>query len=274
MITGATQIMMHIGDPIAQARAPRLVNPLLSRRGIDGVLIPMHVAPAGLRAALDGLRAAKNCAGAIITMPHKVAAAELADELAAEARLLGACNVIRREPDGRLVGSMLDGEGFVAGLKASGERIAGRSVFMAGAGGVALGIALALAKHGAADLVVHNRTRARAEALRETMRSAFPAFDISVRDQADPRGCDIAINATALGMNSGDGMPMRVESLMPGRLAAEVVIKDAPTAFLAAAADRGCRTQPGLAMLEAQVELLVDFMLGAGRDAQSRSGGG
>lgn len=263
MITGATELLVHIGDPIAQARAPMLINPLLDRQGWNAILIPMHVTSDHLGRALDGVRATRNIRGGIITMPHKVAVANLADELTPEARALGACNVIQRDRGGRITGSMLDGEGFVAGLAAAGTSVCGKQIFLAGAGGVALGIAFALAKHGAAGIAVFNRSPERTEALRSKVGVAFPEVQIRILPAPDPSGCDIAINATALGMKVNDPVPMQIEQLTPSMVAAEVVISDEPTPFLAAAIMRGCRIQPGLAMLEAQIGLMITFMLGA-----------
>ena len=263
MITGATELLVHIGDPIAQARAPMLVNPLLDRQGRNAILIPLHVTSDHLGKALDGVRATENIRGGIVTMPHKVAVADLADELTLEARVLGACNVFRRDRDGRITGSMLDGEGFVAALVAAGTSVRDKQVFLAGAGGVALGIAFSLAKHGAAGISVFNRSLERTEALRSKVGVAFPDVQIRILPAPDPSGCDIAVNATALGMKASDPVPMQVEQLTPSMVAAEVVISDEPTPFLAAAAMRGCQIQLGLAMLEAQIGLMIAFMLGA-----------
>ena len=263
MITGATELLVHIGDPIAQARAPMLVNPLLDRQGRNAILVPMHVTPDQLGRALDGVRATQNIRGGIITMPHKVAVAGLAVELTPEARALGACNVIRCGGDGRITASMLDGEGFVAGLAAAGTSVRGKQVFLAGAGGVALGIAFALASHGTAGISVFNRSPERSEALRSKIGAAFPGVQIRILSAPDPSGSDIAVNATALGMKASDPVPMLIEQLTPSMVAAEVVINDEPTPCLAAAARRGCQIQPGLAMLEAQIGLMIAFMLGA-----------
>lgn len=261
MITGATQLLFHIGDPIAQARAPSLVNPQLEARGADAVIVPLHVASQGLGDALAGWRTIRNLRGGIVTMPHKIAAAGLVDEASAAVRLIGACNVIRRMPDGRLIGAMLDGDGMVAALKTSGARIDGARICLVGAGGVALGIAAALAEQGAAGLRLHNRSRDKAEALAQILARAYPGLAIEITGEPDPAGCDIAINATSLGMRPDDPLPVPVERLEAGTLAAEVVIRDLPTPFLAGAAARGCRTQPGLAMLEAQIGLMLDFIL-------------
>lgn len=261
MITGASELLFHIGDPIAQARAPSLVNPRLEALGTNAIIVPFHVAPEGLAAALAGVRAIRNLRGGIVTMPHKVTAAGLVDELTDEARLTGACNVIRRERDGRLVGTMLDGEGLVAALRSSGIPVAGKAVFLAGTGGVALGIAAALARHGASRLRVFNRSKNKADALAARLATTFPRLLVEVLDAPDPAGCAIAVNATSLGMAADDPLPMRIEHLTPDMVAVEVVIRDQPTPFLAAATLRGCRTQPGVAMLEAQISLMIAFML-------------
>jgi shikimate dehydrogenase len=192
-------------------------------------------------------------------MPHKSAIVPLLDEVAPEARDVGACNVVRRDAGGRLAGTMLDGEGFVAGLRRAGLDVAGKRVFLAGAGGAAAGIAFALAKHGAGSLSIHNRTLARAEALGARVRVAWPRLRVATAGP-DPTGHDLVVNATSLGMRPGDPLPLDAAGLTPGMVAAEVVIAAEPTPFLAAAARRGCAVHPGLPMLEAQIELMLDFM--------------
>jgi shikimate dehydrogenase len=125
-ISGRTGLLVVLGDPIRQARAPGLVNAALARRGRDAVLVPLHVRADALVRVVDGLRGMQNLAGAIVTMPHKSAVVALLDDVTAEARQIGACNVVRREPDARLTGTMLDGEGFVAGLGRAGLSTAQR----------------------------------------------------------------------------------------------------------------------------------------------------
>jgi shikimate dehydrogenase len=155
---------------------------------------------------------------------------------------------------------MLDGEGFVAGLRAAGHEVRGRRVFLAGAGGAAAGIAFALGKHGAAALTIHNRTSARADDLVARVQAAWPRLAVA-RGGPSPAGHDLVVNATSLGMRPDDDLPLDPGGLAPGMLAAEAVISSAPTPFLAAAAGHGARVHPGLRMLEAQIELLIDFML-------------
>jgi shikimate dehydrogenase len=130
---------------------------------------------------------------------------------------------------------------------------------MAGAGGAAAGMAFAISKYGATALTIHNRTPARAEALAARVRAAWPALAV-VAGGPDPTGHDVVVNATSVGMQPGDGTPLDVAGLRAGMLAAEVVISPETTPFLAAAASRGCAVHYGRPMLEAQIDLMVDFM--------------
>jgi shikimate dehydrogenase len=79
-------------------------------------------------------------------MPHKVRSAELVDTLTDEARQVGAVNVIRREANATLSGTMLDGEGFVSGLAAAGHPVRGARCILFGAGGAASSVAVAPAR--------------------------------------------------------------------------------------------------------------------------------
>ena len=108
-ITGRTRVFAILADPIAQVKAPQGLNRIMAERGVDGVMVPLHVAADDLATVLAGLRAVRSFGGAIITVPHKTTIVPLLDSVSDAARLVGAVNAVRREPDGRLVG-------FVYGL--------------------------------------------------------------------------------------------------------------------------------------------------------------
>jgi shikimate dehydrogenase len=76
---------------------------------------------------------------------------------------------------------------------------------------------------------------------------------------ADPAGHDIVVNATPLGMEPGDPLPMNVERISPGTFVGEVVMRDTMTAFLRAAQARGCRFQVGSDMLFEQIPAYLEF---------------
>ena len=159
-ITGATRILGLIADPVVQARSPVMANALLQRRGLFGtfVLLPMQVPVGALGDVVAALRHVQNFAGAIVSMPHKSEIVALLDELTPQARLVGAVNVITRTADGLLMGTMFDGEGFVAGLRSAGHEVEGACCLLVGAGGAAAAIAFALASHGCESLTITNRT--------------------------------------------------------------------------------------------------------------------
>ncbi|MDX2166682.1 MAG: shikimate dehydrogenase [Deltaproteobacteria bacterium] len=260
-ISGRTTLLGLIADPIAQARSPGLANARLAALGRFGdvVLLPLHIGPDGLAALLAGLRRMRNFGGAIVSMPFKMAIVEQLDELTAEAQLVGAVNVIRRAADGRLVGTMLDGEGFVAGLGAAGHRVAGTSCVLAGAGGAASAVALALARHGCAALCILNRTEARAAALAARVAAAFPRVALSTRLAPHAR-VDIAVNGTSLGMQPDDVLPFRPEIVARAALVAECVIAPEITPLLALARRQGIAIHTGVPMLTAQIDLMLRFM--------------
>lgn len=257
-ISGRTRWLGILGDPIAHASAPGLINELLRVRDIDAVMVPMHVAAKDLATTVAGLRGVHNFLGAIVTMPHKIPVIDSLDRLTPAAARGGACNMLRRNADGTLEGTILDGEGFIAGLAAAGHAVTGKRVLLFGAGGAATAIGFALCDHGVRTLTIHNRTRTSAAALHERLERHYPGVT-RVSEAADAGDHQIVINATSLGMHEADDLPLDPRTLKPIMLAAEIVITATPTPFLAAALARGCVVHPGKPMLEAQLDLMLQF---------------
>lgn len=260
-ITGHTRIFGILADPIHHVKTPQGINRLLDARGFDGVMVPIHVRAEDLPAMVEGLRRMNNLAGFVVTVPHKTAMPALCDELTPAAARIGAVNVVRRTADSRFVGGMLDGEGFVAGLRTAGVEPAGRSAYLAGAGGAASAIAYALAQAGVARLTIANRTTAKATELVARMKEDFPNLAIAVGTD-DPSQHDLVVNGTSLGLREGDALPLNVERLTPDQTVAEIIMQPAETPLLRAAAAKGCRVHFGAPMLASQVALMADFMGG------------
>ncbi|WP_457104681.1 shikimate dehydrogenase family protein [Methylobacterium sp. P5_C11] len=257
-ITGRTRVYGILADPIYHVKAPEVMGALFARHGVDGVLVPLHVPADGLAAVMDGLRQVRNFGGFIATVPHKTAMTDLCDALTREAEQIGAVNCVRREADGRMVGTMLDGIGFVDALRASGVEPRGRDAALAGAGGAASAIAFALAEAGVARLTILNRTLDRAQALIARVRAAYPALAVAAEgSQVDH---DILVNGTSLGMRPGDAAPFDLTALHGGQFVAEAIMDPETTPLLAAASAAGCRIQKGLPMLERQIALMAHHM--------------
>ena len=258
-ITGTTKLFAILADPIHHVKTPQGINALFVREALDAVMVPLHVAPADLAATVAALRQVRNLDGFVVTVPHKTAMLALCDEATPAATRIGAVNVVRRTADGRLRGGMLDGDGFVEGLRSRGIDVAGRRIYVAGAGGAASAIVFALAEAGAAHITVANRTAEKARQLIDRLAPSVPSVSMAVGG-ADPGGHDIVVNATSLGLHPGDALPLDVEALQPEQTVAEIVMQPAETPLLAAARQRGCRLHFGAPMLESQLALMARFM--------------
>lgn len=258
-ITGNTRLYGIVADPVAQVKTPQLMHKVFEKRGTDGVLVPMHVAPENLSVFVQALRSVMNFGGMIATVPHKTAMVDLCDDVTPAARLVGAVNIVRRDPNGRLAGDILDGQGFVGGLRREGIEPRGLRVLLSGAGGAAKAIAFALADAGVACLDIYNRTQEKAQDLITRLQKIYPAVSMRAVG-AQPAGYDMVVNATSLGMKPGDALPVDVTGLTADQIVADIIMTPALTPLLAAAQAKSCRIQYGLPMLECQIELMADFM--------------
>jgi shikimate dehydrogenase len=259
-ITGATKVYGIVADPITHVKTPQAMNDLMRRRGVDGVMIPFHVRADNLSTWVEGLRRIENFGGMIVTVPHKTPMLHLCDEVTDRARKIGAVNTVRRDATGRLVADMLDGEGFVAGLRRGGIEPLRQRVYLAGAGGAANAIAVALADAHVCRLTVFNRTSSKAEELCERIRRHYPQLQVQVGTN-DPSDHDLIVNATSLGLRSSDPLPLDADRLTPRSTVAEIIMQPEETPLLAAARERGCRVHPGRPMLMCQIEAMADFMM-------------
>ncbi len=258
MITGNTEIIAHIGYPTHAFKAPMIYNPWFEKAGVNAIVVPMGCQAQDFEAFLQSVFKLTNVRGALITMPHKVTTVRLLDEVLPTAAIAGACNAVRRTADGRLQGEMFDGEGFVRGVLRKGMKLQGASALVVGAGGVGCAIAASLAAAGVGILALHDVNTASADGLAVRLRQHYPVLHV-VTGSNDPEGFDLVVNATPMGMNAGDPMPMDVSRITSTTFVGEVVMKTEMTAFLAAAAQRGCRVQIGTDMLFEQIPAYLEF---------------
>jgi shikimate dehydrogenase len=257
-IDGHTRIIAHIGYPTHSFKAPMIYNPYFESIGLNAAVVPMGVKAEGLAAALPVIFDMTTTHGALITMPHKVPVMGMLDGVSAAAEICGACNAVKRDDTGKLVGDMFDGEGFARGLERKGQAIKGKTALVVGCGGVGSAIAAALASRGLESIRLDDTNPEAAKGLAERLKARYPRLRTETGSR-DPLGRDIVVNATPLGMKAGDPMPMEVERISPRSFVGEVVMKQEKTAFLAAAEARGCRTQVGLDMLYEQIPAYLEF---------------
>lgn len=258
MINGNTQLIAHIGYPTHTFKSPMIYNPFFEKEGINVVVMPFGSKPEDYPSFLREVFKLVNIAGALITMPHKVTTIGLLDEISPTAEIAGACNAVRRTEEGRLQGDMFDGEGFVRGVKRKGFDLIGKRVLVVGSGGVGSAIAASLAAAGVAEISLYDVNQASALALGQRLSKHYPQLKINTGSN-DPEGHDVVVNATPMGMNEGEPMPMDVSRIAPTTFVGEVVMKTEMTAFLSAAKARGCTVQIGTDMLYEQIPAYLEY---------------
>ena len=258
MINGNTSLIAHIGYPTHTFKSPMIYNPYFETSGINAVVVPMGCKPEHYPQFLKAVFTLENITGALITMPHKVTTVGLLDEVTPTVRVAGACNAVKRLPDGRLVGDMFDGSGFVRGVQRKGFNLGGKRALVVGTGGVGSAIAASLAGAGLAAISLFDVNTESCTALARRIKENYPQMDV-LTGSNDPVDHDLVVNATPMGMNDGDPLPLDVSRLSPDTFVGEVVMKAETTAFLAAAQARGCRTQIGTDMLYEQIPAYLEF---------------
>ncbi len=258
VINGSTDIIAHIGYPTHSFKSPMIYNPYFAQAGVNAVVVPMGCKPQDYPAFLRSVFTLTNIRGALITMPHKVTTVGLLDDVTPTVLVAGACNAVKRAEDGRLVGDMFDGAGFVRGVQRKGLQLAGARVLVVGAGGVGCAIAASLAATGIAAISLYDMQAVSAHSLAQRLQRHYPAIAVSTGSN-DPAGFDLVVNATPMGMNDGDALPVDTSRLDAKTFVGEVVMMTEQTSFLKAAQARGCRTQVGTDMLFEQIPAYLEF---------------
>jgi len=257
-IRGTTELIAHLGFPTYTFKSPLIYNPYFAAAGIDAVVVPMGCRAEHFPEVLAAVFSLTNIRGALITMPHKQTCATLVDDASTAVRIAGSCNAVRRMADVRLQGDLFDGEGFVRALRRKGCEIAGERAFVTGAGGVGSAIAASLAGAGVRSLSVWDIARERAEALATRLAVHYAGLDVTT-GLDDPSGHDLIVNATPLGTQPGDRLPVDVERIRPGAWVGDVVLMPEMTPLLTAARARGCHVQVGGDMLFEQIPAYLEY---------------
>ncbi|WP_298778662.1 hypothetical protein [uncultured Polaribacter sp.] len=258
-INGKTIIYGIIGDPIQQVATPALMNTIFNKKNENKILIPLHVNKLSLKSTIEGLKNIQNFKGAVITMPHKTGIVKYLDEVSDEVKKVGACNVIKRTSKGLIKGTVLDGNGFVEGLKNHTLSVKSKNIFLLGAGGAASGIAYSLCANGIRKLTIYNRSKTKAYNLIQNLKAHYPNLEI-VYDEQISEDTDILINATPIGMKENDKPILSLSNLKPKTIVAEIIISPEITCTLKQAIEKGCKIHKGIAMLEGQIKLINEFM--------------
>jgi shikimate dehydrogenase len=261
IISGATKMLVLIGDPVAQSLSPVMHNGWIADHGIDAVYTALPLKSDDAETEIRAL-CRFGFAGANVTVPHKRAAASAAD------RSEGAvANVLRWDDDGTVSGFNTDGLGFLDALAEAApnwrERV--RRVLMLGAGGAASAIAEALGPY-AETITFANRTQARADAAADALRvGRVLRWDDLERGFAN---ADLIVQATTLGTAAAASPDWPLAAAKPDTICADIVYRPIETGFLSAARARGLPTMDGLGMLIHQGARAFELWFGVKPDIE------
>ena len=259
------------GDPVAHSLSPQMQNAALKQDKIDMQYARFHIRANELASAL-GLIPKLDFVGINLTLPHKIDAVGLVDQIDETAKRVGAINTIKID-HGKLRGFNTDGRGFARAIREEfSVDLRDLRILLVGAGGAARAIALQCAKENCERLVIANRTLDKAQALADELRDFFagprvlgpvarlqaiPFEEAAIRFQIGH--VDLIVNATPLGLNRGDPSPIPTRLLAPHLMIYDTIYSDKRTPLVSAAIEAGARAANGLSMLLHQGALAFEI---------------
>lgn len=266
-VNGHTRLVTLIGKPAFHSVSPETHTLAYQKMGINAVFLSLEVGLEDLPYVMEGFRHADGWIDLTITMPLKQAIVEYCDELADNARIAGAVNIVKKEADGTIKGYNSDGAGFMNNLAkqmaAHDLQVAGSTMTMVGPGGAGRAILVQAALDGVKTLNVFAReggnsyTQAQAlapriEAETDCVMHVYPLEDTALLKEKIAES-DILVNGTNIGMGIGNTeSPIAKELIKPGMVVADVVNTPRETQLLKDAKALGCLTVDGIGMLEEQ----------------------
>jgi shikimate dehydrogenase len=259
------------GDPVAHSLSPQMQNASLEKCELEMHYAPFEIHPGELQATLELLRQ-RNFVGVNLTVPHKIAALKLMDEVDETARQAGAVNTIKIDHE-KLRGFNTDGKGFSRAIREEfSVDLRDLRILVLGAGGAARAIALQCAKENCERLVIANRDFEKAQQLADELRPFFaearvlgpvPRLQALGLDETAIRfqiaNVDLVVNATSLGLTRADASPISSRLLAPHLMIYDTIYSEGQTAFVSAAIEAGARAANGLSMLLHQGALAFEI---------------
>lgn len=258
-ISGKTGLLGLIGSPVGHSGSPAMYNYCFEKLGLDYAYLAFDIKVDEVEKAIEAIKTFRM-RGCNVTMPCKNETVKYMDELSPAARIIGAVNTIVNE-DGRLIGHITDGKGFVDNLRDHGVEIAGKKIIVCGGGGAAAAIQVQCALEGAREISVFNIKDAffeRTLQLAEKIRQEKPECIVNVYDIADIEkmreeiaSSDILANATIVGMKPMDNESVVKDVTMyrPGLVVVDAVYNPKETKMLIEAKAAGCTCIDGQGML-------------------------
>jgi shikimate dehydrogenase len=257
-ITGHTKLTGLLGSPVAHSKSPLMHNESFRQLGLDYVYLCFDVGTDTLKTAVDGLKAI-GIHGFNCTMPDKNLMCELVDELSPAAKMVGAVNTVLND-NGKLIGHMTDGVGYMQSVKDAGHDIIGKNMTLLGAGGAATAICVQAALDGVASINIFSikdqffsRAQHTVDLINTNTNCKAALYDLADTSMLHQSiaNSDILTNGTSVGMAPNiDNCIIQDESVFRSDLiVSDVIYNPEETKLLKLAKAHGCKTFNGLYML-------------------------
>ena len=229
-----------IGNPIEHSLSPKLHNYWIKKNNIDAVYDKKQLNKVDIDNIILEVKSGK-IDGINVTVPFKQSVIPFLDELTPLAKETQSVNTIFKE-NNKIIGHNTDIGGFELALKYINCDVKDKKIFILGAGGVVPSIILSLKKMGAPRIILSNRTKKKAEDLKKIYR------DIEIVDWGKIVDFNIIINATSVGLKSGDEIKLDYIDIGPNKLFYDVIYNPKQTNFLSKAKKFGNQIENGKMM--------------------------
>ncbi len=246
MIDAKTKLLAIIGNPVEHSKSPQIHKAFAEMSGDNMIYTAFLVENERLGGAIEGIRSL-GIGGVNVTAPYKIEVIKYLDEIDAEAELYGSVNTIVNN-DGKLIGYNTDAEGFYRSLIKNEIEVLDKDILIFGAGGATGPVCIRLFGGGARTITVINRTKERAEKLKEYVKAAI---DKGIKTERELSHYDIVINTTSAGMHPNEGiLPYEDLKFIDSQTSVvDMIYNPCETAFLKRAKAQGAKTLNGLGML-------------------------
>ena len=249
MTSAVKTLAAVLGHPVGHSKSPKLHGYWLKKYHIRGDYLALDVTEDDLEQVVRAMPR-MGFAGCNLTIPHKVAVMDLADHLTDRAILMGSANTLIFRGDGKIHADNTDGYGFLANLREGAPHWnpkAGPAAVL-GAGGAARAVIVALAEAGVPEILLTNRTRPKAEALKAEFGQRITVVDWVQAGNALEEARTV-VNTTSLGMTGQPELRVPLDGLRADAVVTDLVYAPLRTGLLQAAERRGCTVVDGLGML-------------------------
>ncbi len=249
MTTPTPILAAVIGSPIGHSKSPLIHGYWIKKHGLIGHYIPIEIRPENFESAIRSMPKL-GFRGANITIPYKETILSIATSISDRAALIGAANTIVFGPDGSIRADNTDGIGFIENIRAHAPDWRGSNgpAVVLGAGGASRAIISALLADGAPEVRLSNRTRHRADMLKDQFGAKITVVDWARVSEAMD-GAATVVNTTSLGMVGNQPLRVKLDNAPNFALVTDIVYTPVDTDFLQQARSFGLRTVDGVGML-------------------------